>query len=38
LTYGIFGNAVRVLPPLVISNELLPEGLQDFAEALHKFA
>lgn len=38
LTYGIFGNAVRILPPLVISNELLPEGLQDFAEALHKFA
>lgn len=31
---GIFGNVVRFLPPLVISDEQLDKGLEIFAEAL----
>jgi len=34
LTCGTFGNIVRFLPPLSISDELLNEGLDVFADAL----
>jgi 4-aminobutyrate aminotransferase/(S)-3-amino-2-methylpropionate transaminase len=34
LTCGTFGNVIRFLPPLSISDELLTEGLQVVAEAL----
>lgn len=34
LTCGTYGNVVRFLPPLSISDELLREGLQVVAEAL----
>ena len=34
LTAGTFGNVVRFLPPLTISDELLSEGLDIFAELL----
>ncbi len=34
LTAGTFGNVVRFLPPLTISDELLSEGLDVVAEAL----
>ncbi|MGO1319501.1 MAG: 4-aminobutyrate--2-oxoglutarate transaminase [Galactobacter sp.] len=34
LTCGTFGNVIRFLPPLSISNELLAEGLGVIAEAL----
>ncbi len=33
LTCGTFGNVIRLLPPLVISDELLNEGLEVLAEA-----
>ena len=34
LTCGTYGNVVRFLPPLVISEELLREGLGVVSEAL----
>jgi 4-aminobutyrate aminotransferase / (S)-3-amino-2-methylpropionate transaminase / 5-aminovalerate transaminase len=34
LTAGTFGNVVRFLPPLTISDELLSEGLDIFADLL----
>jgi 4-aminobutyrate aminotransferase/(S)-3-amino-2-methylpropionate transaminase len=34
LTCGTYGNVIRFLPPLTISNELLAEGLQLVADAL----
>ena len=33
LTAGTFGNIIRFLPPLTISDELLNEGLDVLAEA-----
>ncbi|MGH3598472.1 MAG: hypothetical protein ACRDUT_21295, partial [Mycobacterium sp.] len=33
-TCGTFGNVVRFLPPLAISDELLAEGLDVLAELL----
>ena len=32
LTAGTFGNVIRLLPPLVISDELLIEGLDVLAD------
>jgi 4-aminobutyrate aminotransferase/(S)-3-amino-2-methylpropionate transaminase len=34
LTAGTYGNVIRLLPPLVISDELLTEGLDIMADAL----
>ena len=34
LTCGMFGNIIRLLPPLTISDELLIEGLDVLAELL----
>jgi 4-aminobutyrate aminotransferase/(S)-3-amino-2-methylpropionate transaminase len=34
LTAGTYGNVIRLLPPLVISDELLAEGLDVLADAL----
>jgi len=34
LTCGTFGNVIRFLPPLVISDELLDEGLTIFESVL----
>lgn len=34
LTCGTYGNVIRFLPPLTISDELLKEGLQIVAEAI----
>ena len=34
LTCGTYGNVIRFLPPLAISDELLREGLQVIAEAI----
>jgi 4-aminobutyrate aminotransferase / (S)-3-amino-2-methylpropionate transaminase / 5-aminovalerate transaminase len=34
LTAGTFGNVVRFLPPLTISDELLSEGLEVIAGLL----
>ena len=34
LTCGTYGNVIRLLPPLVISEELLLEGLQVLEDAL----
>jgi 4-aminobutyrate aminotransferase / (S)-3-amino-2-methylpropionate transaminase / 5-aminovalerate transaminase len=34
LTAGTYGNVIRLLPPLVISNELLEEGLEVLESAL----
>ena len=34
LTCGTYGNVVRFLPPLTISEELLREGLQEVTDAL----
>lgn len=34
LTCGTYGNVLRFLPPLSISNDLLREGLQVVANAL----
>jgi 4-aminobutyrate aminotransferase / (S)-3-amino-2-methylpropionate transaminase / 5-aminovalerate transaminase len=36
LTAGTFGNVVRFLPPLTISDELLTEGLDIFGGLLAK--
>jgi 4-aminobutyrate aminotransferase/(S)-3-amino-2-methylpropionate transaminase len=38
LTCGTFGNVIRFLPPLVISEELLDEGLDIFESALAEAA
>jgi 4-aminobutyrate aminotransferase/(S)-3-amino-2-methylpropionate transaminase len=38
LTCGSFGNVMRFLPPLVISEELLDEGLTIFETALAEVA
>ncbi|MDT7622959.1 MAG: 4-aminobutyrate aminotransferase / (S)-3-amino-2-methylpropionate transaminase / 5-aminovalerate [Pseudonocardiales bacterium] len=38
LTCGTFGNVLRFLPPLVISEELLDEGLSVFESALAEVA
>ena len=38
LTAGTFGNVLRFLPPLVISEELLDEGLSVFESALAEVA
>jgi 4-aminobutyrate aminotransferase / (S)-3-amino-2-methylpropionate transaminase / 5-aminovalerate transaminase len=38
LTCGTFGNVLRFLPPLVISEELLDEGLSIFESALAEVA
>ncbi|MGD1110363.1 MAG: aminotransferase class III-fold pyridoxal phosphate-dependent enzyme, partial [Mycobacterium sp.] len=34
LTCGMFGNVIRLLPPLTISDELLTEGLDILAGLL----
>jgi len=34
LTAGTYGNVIRLLPPLVISDELLSDGLDVLADAL----
>ena len=34
LTCGTYGNVIRLLPPLVIGDELLLEGLQVLEDAL----
>ena len=34
LTCGTYGNVIRLLPPLVISDELLLDGLQVLAAAI----
>jgi len=34
LTCGTYGNVIRLLPPLVISEELLLEGLQVLEDAM----
>ena len=34
LTAGTYGNVIRFLPPLVISDELLNEGLDVLSDAL----
>jgi len=34
LVCGTFGNVIRLLPPLVIGEELLAEGLDILADAL----
>ena len=34
LTCGMFGNIIRLLPPLTISDELLTEGLDVVCELL----
>ncbi|SJM64922.1 4-aminobutyrate--2-oxoglutarate transaminase [Gulosibacter sp. 10] len=38
LTCGTYGNVVRFLPPLVISDELLEDGLGVLVEAIRKHA
>lgn len=38
LTCGTFGNIVRLLPPLVIGEDLLRDGLRVFAEAIRHAA
>jgi 4-aminobutyrate aminotransferase/(S)-3-amino-2-methylpropionate transaminase len=38
LTCGTFGNIVRLLPPLVIGEDLLRDGLQVFAQAIRNAA
>lgn len=35
LTCGMFGNVIRLLPPLTISDELLAEGIDVLAQLLH---
>jgi 4-aminobutyrate aminotransferase/(S)-3-amino-2-methylpropionate transaminase len=34
LTCGVFGNIIRLLPPLTISDELLIEGIDVLSRAL----
>ena len=34
LTCGTYGNVIRLLPPLVISDELLLDGLEVLEDAL----
>lgn len=38
LTCGTYGNVVRLLPPLVISDELLTDGLDVLASAVRDVA
>jgi 4-aminobutyrate aminotransferase / (S)-3-amino-2-methylpropionate transaminase / 5-aminovalerate transaminase len=38
LSCGTYGNVIRLLPPLVISDELLSEGLSVFEEAVRSAA
>ena len=38
LTCGTYGNVIRLLPPLVISDELLDEGLTVLADVLREKA
>ena len=38
LTCGTWGNVLRLLPPLAISDELLDEGLDVLAEAFASVA
>jgi 4-aminobutyrate aminotransferase/(S)-3-amino-2-methylpropionate transaminase len=38
LTCGTYGNVIRLLPPLVISEELLGEGLDMLADAVESLA
>lgn len=38
LTCGTYGNIVRLLPPLTISDDLLREGLEIFSDAITKHA
>ena len=38
LTCGTWGNVLRLLPPLAISDELLDEGLDVLAEAFAEVA
>ncbi|TWE09443.1 4-aminobutyrate--2-oxoglutarate transaminase [Rudaeicoccus suwonensis] len=38
LTCGTYGNVIRLLPPLVISDELLTEGLQVLGQAFAELA
>ncbi|OBI22939.1 4-aminobutyrate transaminase [Mycobacterium sp. E2462] len=36
LTCGMFGNVIRLLPPLTITDELLAEGIDVLAQLLHE--
>jgi 4-aminobutyrate aminotransferase/(S)-3-amino-2-methylpropionate transaminase len=38
LTCGTFGNVIRLLPPLVISDDLLDDGLGVLEESIREFA
>ena len=38
LTCGTYGNVIRLLPPLVITEELLRDGLQVLIDAIRKAA
>jgi 4-aminobutyrate aminotransferase/(S)-3-amino-2-methylpropionate transaminase len=38
LTNGTYGNVIRLLPPLVISQELLEEGLEILRDAVYEIA
>ncbi len=38
LVCGTFGNVIRLLPPLVIGDDLLAEGLDILAAALREHA
>ena len=38
LTCGTYGNVVRLLPPLVIPEELLVDGLEVLADAVRAAA
>ena len=38
LTTGTYGNVIRLLPPLVISEELLLDGLEVLEAAVRKHA
>ena len=38
LTCGTYGNIVRLLPPLVIGEELLRDGLRVLADAVRRAA
>jgi 4-aminobutyrate aminotransferase/(S)-3-amino-2-methylpropionate transaminase len=38
LTCGTYGNVIRLLPPLVITDELLADGLEVLAAAIKAHA
>ncbi|NMP16950.1 4-aminobutyrate--2-oxoglutarate transaminase [Thalassotalea sp. Y01] len=38
LACGFYGNVIRFLPALTISNEIMNEGLNDFVRLFHKLA